>query len=476
MSDVDISRGHAAGGMRDVLRIALPLVIASAGHAIRLASDRIMLSDVSTESLAASMPAGLGSFVIMSFFMGMAGYANTFVAQYTGAKRSERVGLAVWQAIYLSLAGGVLVALTAFFAVPIFRIFGHDVVTQALEVDYYTILAVFGWVPLVTAALNSFWSGRGKTKMVIVIELSSAFMNVFLNWVMIFGHFGCPAMGIQGAAYATGLSGLCGLFIARRYFLRPANRQEFGTLPAKTFDWDLFKRLIRFGAPTGLQFFLDLAAFQVFVVLMGCYGKVYGGAISIVFSLNAVAFIPLSGLGIATGVMVGQAIGEKSIPVAWKAVRSAFFLSVIYNVIMGVLFIFFPDWCLAPFFHETTPESLQILDVSKTALLYVSAYLVFDGLVMIYSNAVRGAGDTFWCLIVGIMMSWLLFAVPTYFIFTWGGTFWHLWTLLVACVMIQGFVYYFRFRGGKWQHMTVIEDVPDMPGEFDAMLLDYERG
>ena len=169
------------GSFRNVLRVALPLIMAASGHAIKLFSDRVMLSWVSSESLAASMPSGNAAFTALCFFMGMAGYVNTFVAQYMGAKHPERIGVAIWQGIYLSLIGGVLVASTAWFAKPMVALFGHDGSLRQLEIGYFSILVSFGWANLLTAAVNSFWSGRGQTRVVMIVELSSAVLNVLFN-------------------------------------------------------------------------------------------------------------------------------------------------------------------------------------------------------------------------------------------------------------------------------------------------------
>ena len=134
-----------AGSFRHVLRLATPLVLASSGHAIRLMADRIMLARYSQDAIAASFPAGLAAFVMMCFFFGTAGYVNTFIAQYAGADQHRRTGLAVWQGIYISLVGGLLISLLSGIGPSLFRWMGHTTSVQALQVRYFEILCHFSF-------------------------------------------------------------------------------------------------------------------------------------------------------------------------------------------------------------------------------------------------------------------------------------------------------------------------------------------
>ncbi|HAS83721.1 MAG TPA: MATE family efflux transporter, partial [Verrucomicrobia bacterium] len=108
-----MSPASHSGGMAQVLRVAIPLIMASSGHALRLFADRVMLAWYSPTAIAAAMPAGLACFCLMCFFLGTAGYASTFVAQYAGAGERKRIGLSIWQGVYIALAGGVVVGLCA---------------------------------------------------------------------------------------------------------------------------------------------------------------------------------------------------------------------------------------------------------------------------------------------------------------------------------------------------------------------------
>jgi MATE family multidrug resistance protein len=443
--------------MRRIIAIAFPLVMAASGHALRLFADRVMLAHYSREAIAASMPAGLMSFCLMSLFLGTAGYTHTFVAQYVGAGNRKRAGLAIWQGLYLAAAGGVFVATCGQLAEPLFAWMGHAPAVQAQQVPYFRVLCRFSIAPMIFSTLAGFWSGRGKTRIVMVLELLTAAINIALNRILIFGALGFPRMGIVGAGVATGISATIGMTIALALFLNKENRREFGTLPRTTFDLTLFRRLIRFGLPNGLQFMLDLAAFNMFIVLLGRMGDVMLEAVNIAFGLNALAFLPLIGLGTTASIMVGQGVGAHDIPFARQAVKNAVLLAVLYNSCIAVLFIFFADPVLALFARTGDTAQVETLHAAKICLRFITAYLAFDALYIVYGHAIKGAGDTRFSMTVGVALSWGTLVLPCWTAATLGASPWTLWSLLVIHVIIASIVFLTRYHRGKWQSMRVIE-------------------
>lgn len=444
------------GGMRHVLRVAFPLVMATSGHALRLFADRVMLSHYGPDTIAASMPAGLTCFTFMSLFIGTAGYTNTFVAQYTGAGERKRVGLAVWQGLWVALFGGVVVALTGCLARPIFSWMGHAPIVQAEQVRYFQILTKLSWAGIALGTLNSFWSGRGKTRVVMVIELSCALLNVVLNYIMIFGKCGCPRLGIVGAGLATGLSTVVGLVVALVLFLRPENRREFGTLPHCLIDFALLRRLLRFGFPNGFQFILDLVAFNLFIVFIGRIGQQVLEAANIAFALNALAFLPIIGVGMTASILVGQGIGARDIGFARRSVKSALIVALAYSVGVGLFFVFSPHTILSLFARSGDAGQAETLRLAAVSLRFIMAYLLFDTLYIIYSHAVKGAGDTRFAMIAGITLSWTTLVLPCFLIMRYRPDVWAMWSVLVLHVVIAGVVFAARYRAGKWQSMRVI--------------------
>lgn len=450
------------GGILEVLKIALPLIMASAGNALNLFTDRVMLTRYSEEAMSAAFPAGLTAFSLSCVFIGTAGYAGAFVAQYVGAENPRRVGVSVWQGIFMALAGGVVMAAGALFAKPLFDFFGHEAESlRPLEVKYFTILMLGTVIPLLNVAFSTFWGGRGRTAVIMTVNLFVTLSNIPFNYLFIFGNrfhlplvgeLVIPELGIAGAAIGTILAGLLGVLLYSALFFSRGNRETFGTL-TQVWDWKLFCRLIRFGAPNGIQFFLDLAAFNAFIIILGRINQTVLAASGIAFALNSIAFIPMIGIGQTVSILVGQSIGAGNIPHAERSVRSARILILMYMACMATMFVIYPDPVLSLF--RLQPG--EVMDMTRRMLRFIAAYLLFDGMFILYGNAIKGAGDTRFAMIMGAGMAWCLFALPCIGAYALGASVWVLWYICVGYIMISGLVFYLRYRTGKWKTMRVIE-------------------
>lgn len=466
------------GGIINVLQIAMPLVAASACHAANIFTDRVMLSHYSQEAMAAAFPAGMTCFSLSCFFIGIVAYSGSFVAQYSGANRPERIGTTVWQAVFLALTGGAVMAGMYFAAPLLFGLFGHSEPIRQLEVEYFRFLTCGAWINLCSIALSCFWSGRGLTRMVMAVCVTVTMINIPLNWLFIYGReitfpwgwvLAIPEQGITGAAKGTLLSGFTGMMIYLTGFLAPrSHRREFGVL-RRFADWKLLCRIVRFGLPNGIQFALDLTAFNAFVIILGKISDTALAAGGIAFGCNNLSFTPMLGVGQAVSILVGQCIGAKDIRQAERVVRSASYIVLGYMAFMAIFFAIWPDPVIALF--DITDPAVE--RATRIMLRFIAAYMLFDGLFIIYTNAIKGAGDTRFAMWTGISLAWFLYAIPcmaVYYLFSRpeiAGYFgdaapdwclWTMWSICVLYIMTCGAVFYLRYRHGAWKSMRVIEN------------------
>lgn len=446
------------GSILNVLRVALPLILSSSCHAVNMFMDRLMLTRYSQSSAAAALTSGLTSFTLQCFFVGAVGYASTFVAQYSGANQNKRVGTAVWQGIFLALLGALFMASCCLWIPYLFGALNHEPEVEKQENIYFTWLALGAGIFLLQQALSCFWSGRGKTMMVLLVSILVTILNLPLNYVFIYGKCGFPEMGTAGAALGTVLAAAGGLIIyAIGFFGLKSARKHYNTC-SNIFDWEMFKRMIKYSSPNGIQLMSDLAAFNVFVITLSLYGVQVQEASSIVFGINNLSFCPIMGIGMTASILVGQCIGANDIPHAKKSVRSARTIMLIYMTIMMVIFAGFPDVVLSPFVRAGDAAQVEVMRLARIMLIFVAAYLFGDGLVLVYSNAVRGAGDTKYIMYLTTIMAWGFFAIPC-LIMRWAGcSVWWLWGTLSVYILLFGWLCYQRYRGGKWTKMKVIEE------------------
>ncbi len=445
----------------DVLKVCLPLVLSMSATTIMEFTDRAFLSNYSIEAISAAVPASITSFLFMAFFGGVGGYAGVFIAQYFGSGSMDRIGRVLWQGIYFSIFSGIIFWLLALFATgPIFAIAGHEIAVRELEEIYFSILCKGAVLHVAVSTLSTFFTGRGITRPVMLITIVSVILNIPFNYALIFGKWGFPELGIAGAGIATvsawgvNVILLCWLIFSRK------NNREYGIFKNYRFDPELFRRLLRYGVPGSLQFTLDILAFTLFILLVGRIGTIELAATNIVLSINAVAFMPSMGVSQGVSVMVGQALGRRNPLEAKRVVWSSTHLLLIYILAIDLLFIFFPEEVLSPFIHaDMDTESISAIVTTGTQLLrIISAYLLLDALYMVFSGALKGAGDTrFLMWSVGIS-SMLFLVLPVYFGITrFSMSITAAWSCVLLFIIVLFLLSAGRFSTGKWQEMLVIE-------------------
>ncbi|MEW5724638.1 MAG: MATE family efflux transporter [Thermodesulfobacteriota bacterium] len=455
-------RWSGRGGWREVLNLSLPLILSTGSWSVQQFIDRVFLSWYSPEAIAAAAPANMLNFSIVCFFIGTAAFVSTFVAQYFGAGQFHRIGPAVWQGVYVSFLGGLMVLSLWPGAETFFRLIGHSPEVQVLEVVYFRILCLGGFPVIGAAALSGFFAGRGRTWPVMWVNLASMVMNIILNYRLIFGRFGFPRLGIAGAGWATIISVAFAFLAFLVMMMTPENNRTFKTVSGWRPEKELFVRLLRFGVPSGIQFFLDLAGFTIFVLLVGRLGTVNLAATNIAFNINMFAFMPMIGTGMAITVLVGQYIGAGRPELAEKSTYSGFHLTFLYMGTVAVLYVVLPDLFIAPFAVQAEDgQYREIFALTVLLLRFVAVYSLFDSMNIIFISALKGAGDTRFVMYALGGASGLVMVLPTFLavmVLDWSLI--ACWGFMTAYVVLLGVILWLRFRGGKWKEMRVIEHAP----------------
>lgn len=451
--------------------MAIPLILSAGSWTVQMFVDRMFLCWYHPQAMGASLAAGSLQFAAVSFFLGTASYANTFVAQYHGAERHDRVGPSVWQSIYFSILAFVLLACLIPFAPFFFNLAGHGPTLRRMETDYFRVLCLGSGFNIYAAAISGFYSGRGKTWPILWVNALSTIVNVVLDYVLIFGHWGMPALGVTGAALATNAAFLFNAIAFSIMFFSKGNRNEYNTVRGWHFEGDLFKRLLRYGMPSGFHFMSDILVFTLFIQLVGRIGPHELTATTLAFNINMLAFLPMIGFGIATSSLVGQRLGSNEPDLAEKSARSVFHMTFVYMVSVGVLFVLFPDFFMSPFAAKANPlEFEQVRPIARLLLRFVAFYCIFDTLNIIFASALKGAGDTKYVMWMTLGLGLTVMVAPT----VWAtglkhGAIYAAWTALTAYVCILGLSFLIRFAKGKWKLMRVIEPTvlsePAVPGE-----------
>ena len=452
-------------GGREVMQVALPMVVSTMSWTVMTYVDRAFLAHYSPTAMAAAFSAGVVWFAFYCVFLGTCSYVNTFVSQYQGDGQPERIGPVVWQGNWLAAISIPLTLAIIPLAHVLFANAGHSQEVTDQEISYFQILCLGGPGMVIAQSQSCFYSGRGLTWVVMFVDLLATVVNLALDALLIFGMWGFPELGIEGAAWAT-VAALwlkpCIYFFLLR---QPSHREEFHTQDWK-FELPLFRRLVYYGGPGGMQMVLDVTGFTVFVILIGRLGDLEAQATTMAFSINTVSFMPVWGLGIAAGILVGQRLGENRDDLANRATWTTYQIGMVYMGLISIVYVVFPGLFLQNFIDETlTPEyRVELERMARLLLYFVAAYNMFDATQIIFVSALKGSGDTKFIMLVSLVAATSL-AVLSYLaveIFHFGV--YECWVLIVVWLIGLAMVYLRRFMGGKWRTMRVIEQIHHIPG------------
>jgi MATE family multidrug resistance protein len=462
--------------LAEVLTTAWPMMLATGLFSITLFVDRSLLYGYSDSAASAALGAGTILWSINCLPIGICGYTSTFVAQYLGAKRPERALQVVWQGVLLSLIFGPMLLLIGLFAQPFFTWIGHAPHLAEQEAQYLIWLIPGTWATIVASALVGLFAGSGRTMILLYADLVVTVVNGLLDYVLIFGMFGFPSLGVRGAAIASSIALLLKLIILavvasrdfrwRSHLIRePSEAKSELTANSRSevrdllkWDWPLMKRLVHYGWPAGVSVVAEAWSFTIIMMLVGRLGDQAAAATTLALNVNLIAFIPLVGLGTAVGVLVGKYLVQDQISKAKRMVRSGLFVGIAYSLVFVILYGGFPDWVMTIYALDSEPERFEaIRPVLRPLLLFIASYCVFDAFQTVFVGALKGAGDTRFVL-GGHVFAGTLAVVSgiTLNQFGWEGLyFW--WSIITAWIVLLAVIFTLRYLHGGWQTKRVIE-------------------
>lgn len=446
-----------AGGW-EVLALSFPLIISTSFWAVSWFFDRLFLTWYDSQAMAASMPSGMMHWSLICLPAGIASYVNTFVAQYHGAGQQKRIGLVVGQGMWLGILSVPLFALSIPLTPLLFQTASENAEQVRLQTYYFQSLTLGAPAMVMGNALSAFYTGRGQTLLVMLVNIAGNSVDLFLDYAMVFGKFGFPEWGIVGAGVSTAIGHWFNLVVFGLLMFASRERGECGLAGVWRFDWPLMQRLLKFGFPSGLPMLIESLGFAFLTRFITALGDVPGAATSLAFNVNAVAFVPVIGLGIGVSTLVGQYLGDNKDALAARATWTGLIFALGFSVLFAAAYWFVPDWFI--YFHErgaSAEDFAEVRNLTIILLRFVAVYCLFDATQLIFVSALKGAGDTRFVLLVAIILSTLSIVigqiVEHYFdagVFGW-------WYVMTGWICAMAVAYLLRFIQGGWRTMRVIE-------------------
>lgn len=462
-------------GINAVWSIAYPMIISNASHSIIIFFDRVFLSKLSIEALAASMPGALTAFMFLAFFTGLTSYVNALSAQYFGAKQYSKCGATLWQGIYISFVSYIILLFAIPLGIYLFNFFNFEPEVLKLTKIYFTIIMLGILFPLLNNTFSSFFASIGKTKIIMIANITSMIVNLPLNLILIFGIpenniYNFQGWGIRGAAIASIISTIIGVSIYIKVFFNHYYKTNFATNKEYKINISILKKLFKHGGHTGIEFLLHISAFNIFILMSGSIGIVEQAAVNITFSWNLLAFLPLIGIAIATTSLVGKNIGGGNIKGAEESLYSALKIGYFFITIVAIIYFLMPE-ILVNIFSSTDPGIFsEVKSVSTIMIRRIVVFIFADVILVVCSGALKGAGDTKFIMISSTLGHWLLLVFPTaiaiYYFQTGLIT---IWIIFIVFSVLLATLYLYRYKSGKWKNIKLIDElnvpVQPCPGE-----------
>lgn len=432
---------HAPHGFRAELlamvRLAVPIVVVQLGQMLMGVVDTVMVGRVSAEAIAAIALGNLYFFGASIFGLGVLMALDPVVAQAIGAQDATAAARGLQRGLVLAVALSILATALLLPARPVLGLLQQPEAVADVAAGYARI-AIVGILPFYAhTALRQTLQAMRRLAPIVATMLAANVINVALNYALIFGQFGFPALGALGAAWATAVSRwllLASLWLAAwpllRTYLRPFRREALAAAPL----W----RMVAIGAPIGLQYELEYGVFAVVGVMMGWLGTIELAGHQVALSLASFTFMVPLGVSAAAAVLVGHAVGRGDPPEARRAAAAALVCGVGFMTASAIVMLGAPG-ALARLYTN----DLAVAALAASLIPIAGVFQVFDGIQVVSIGILRGTGDTRTPMLVNVLGFWLVglpVSATLGFRTAWGprGLWWGLTVglILVALVLL----------------------------------------
>lgn len=380
------------------IKLAVPVIMGMLGHTFVAFADNIMVGQLGTAELAAVSLGNSFVFVAMSLGIGFSTAITPLVAEADGAgnkaagKSALKHGIVLCTLIGLALFG--LIQLSK----PILQYMQQPPEVVELSLPYLDLVA-FSLVPLVMfQAFKQFSEGLSQTKYPMYATIVANVVNIILNYLLIFGSFGFPKLGIVGAALGTLISRVI-MLIMLWYLLKKKKKfHDYVTgFNFKEIEKRVMRKIINLGFPSALQMFFEVAIFTAAIWLSGVLGKNPQAANQIALNLSSMTFMFGMGLGVAAMIRVGNQKGLHNYTELKRIAESIFLLTLIIEIVFAVLFLvgrhWFPTIYLDTGDLANQMDNMEVIGLAAQLLLVAAFFQISDGLQVVILGALRGLQD-----------------------------------------------------------------------------------
>jgi multidrug resistance protein, MATE family len=390
--------------LRQTFIIAYPVMLSQLGHILVSVADSMMVGQLGAVPLAAvSLSNGIFALVMM-FGIGLSMAMTPLIAAAEGEHNQKKEAFIFRNATFINLCAGLLLCAIIIFASPLLRYFDQPEAVVNLTLPYLRILAI-SLIPLLFfQTFKQYAEGLSFTRTAMFITIGANLLNVSLNYVFIYGKFGLPEMGLNGAGWSTLVSRIVMAVVMAWYvyhspwFLRQRLIPKLETLHKR-----MIRKLLGIGVPLGFQYIFEVSAFSMAAILMGWLGTKELAAHQIALNLAAVSYMMATGIGAAATVRVGNQLGKTDIENLRKAGFAAFMMGIVLMSISALLFITANHFLPTLYIDEP-----QVIDLAASLLIIAAFFQLSDGVQAVGLGALRGLADVKIPTLITLLAYWVV--------------------------------------------------------------------
>lgn len=423
--------------------LAYPVMLSQLGQVMVGVADNVMVGRLGAIPLAAASLANSIFFLMLMFGIGISMAVTPMVAAADGEGKIGKIGKFLSHGFVINGFSSLVLFLVILGLSPGLRWLGQpeEVVTLAIP---YLLIITFSMVPFMFfQTYKQFIEGLSQTKQAMYITVFFNLFNVGLNWLLIYGHWGFPALGLNGAGWATLISRILMAVAIYLYVTRSERYARFLMgFSLKNLRFSILKRMLRIGIPTGLQFVFEVGAFSTAAIMMGWIGVNALAAHQIAINLASISYMMASGLSAAAMVRVGNQLGRRDIGKLRQVGFSIFGMVAVFMLLFGLAFLLFRNHLPLLYIEER-----EVVEMAASLLVVAAFFQISDGLQVVGLGALRGLSDVKIPTLVTLVAYWVIGLPLGYYLsFHLGWSELGIWTGLLTGLTLTAAMLIYRFH------------------------------
>ena len=429
--------------IKSTLELAYPVIIGQLGFITMGVVDSIMVGKLGATPLAAaSLANGIFIFILI-IGMGISFAITPLVAISVGAEKHSECGVIFRQALIVDMVFGVLLMLLVFFCSDLLKYLNQPPGVVKLAKSYMNILGFSILAVMLFQTYKQFIEGLSFTRPAMVFAILANIVNWFVNWLLIFGNWGFPEMGLDGAGWATFFSRLFMAIGLMWFVLKSPKFTEYDvTFHFKRIDVKIIKKILALGLPSAFQYVFEVGAFSFAAVMIGWLGTKELAAHQIAINLASISFMCALGVSAAGGIRVGNAVGKNDVKEIRRAGFSAIILGQIIMGSFGIIFIIFKN--LLPTFYISDPS---VISTASVLLIIAAIFQIADGTQAVGIGILRGLTDVKGPTLITFIAYWVIGLPVAYLLgFTYQMSVQGVWIGLLFGLSASAIMLSFRFN------------------------------